>query len=140
MLPSTSLLVLVGFVAWTLLLVVVMEVLRSVLTLARKKRANDFAVDGRDVSPFAGRLSRAHANCLENLPVVTALVVVALLSKHGEIVDPLAPWLLGARILQSTVHLVSTSVLAVLVRFTLFVVQLAIMGIWTFGLLRLSAG
>ncbi len=40
------------------------------------------------------------------------------------ITDSLAPWVLAARIAQSSVHLVSTSTPAVLVRFSLFMLQL----------------
>ena len=51
------------------------------------------------------------------------------------ITDPLAWWLLGARVFQSLVHLVSVSSLAVTVRFSAFAVQLAIGLYWAFGLL-----
>lgn len=44
--------------------------------------------------------------------------------------DPLAMPLLYARVAQSTVHLISTSVPAVLLRATLFAVQLAIAAAW----------
>ena len=49
--------------------------------------------------------------------------------------DPLAPWLLGARIVQSGIHLASTSVAAVNARFTAFAVQMAIAVYWAWALI-----
>ncbi|MFT5686058.1 MAG: putative MAPEG superfamily protein, partial [Myxococcota bacterium] len=100
-----------------LLLVVAIIGWRSVLVLRE------------DVSPFAMRLSRAHANCVENLPVFAAIVVVAGFAERFAVTDPLAPVLLAARVGQSVVHLASTSYWAVMVRFGLFVVQVGI-GVW----------
>ena len=51
------------------------------------------------------------------------------------ITDPLAPWLLGARVVQSVVHLASLSEAAVTVRFGFFAVQVAIAAWWTIALL-----
>ena len=49
------------------------------------------------------------------------------------VTDPLALWLLGARIVQSLIHLASLSVIAVTLRFTAFAVQLiiSVYGAWT---------
>jgi len=49
--------------------------------------------------------------------------------------DPLAPWLLGARVLQSSIHLASTSVVAVNARFAAFMLQVAIAVYWVWALL-----
>jgi hypothetical protein len=46
------------------------------------------------------------------------------------ITDGLALWLLAARIVQSTIHFVSTNVVAVGARFTVFAVQMAIGIYW----------
>jgi hypothetical protein len=48
--------------------------------------------------------------------------------------DPLAWWLVAARVLQSSVHLASLSVMAVNVRFTFFAVQMAIAAYWAWAL------
>ena len=81
------------------------------------------------------RLARAHANCLEGLPVFGGLLVVALVTGRSDVTDPLAPWLLGARIVQSGIHLASTSVAAVNARFTAFAVQMAIAVYWAWALI-----
>ena len=63
-----------------------------------------------------------------------ALILLALATGNGAITDPLARWVLVARVAQSTVHLISTSELAVTIRATLFSVQLGIMGYWIYQL------
>ena len=79
---SPSLLALLGYAAWTLVLLVGIGALRSGLTLSGQRAANSFRPDGSDVSEFSGRLSRAHANCYESLPAFAAIVLVAVVSGH----------------------------------------------------------
>lgn len=127
--------VLVGLTAWTLFLLILMEALRSRLILTGEIAANQFRPDNSNLSPFMQRLARAHANCVESLPVFGALLVVALITNRAGVTDPLAPWVLVARVVQSCVHLVSLSVLAVWVRFIAFAVQIAIAVHWAWALL-----
>ena len=134
---TTSALVLTLFLAWTLLLLVVMEALRSYLVVTGRVRSNGFAPDNAGLSPFMQRLARAHANCIESLPVFGGLLLVALVTDRTGVTDALAPWLLGARVIQSGIHLASTSVIAVNARFTAFAVQMGIGVYWTCGLLGL---
>ncbi len=129
---SLTALALLGYVAWTVMLLVVMEVLRSVLVLSKRHAANSFSADGADVSPFAHRLARAHANCYESFPIVGGLLLLALATGQGAVTEPLAMALLAARIAQSCTHLVSGSVLACQIRFTFFVIQLGIALRWMF--------
>lgn len=126
---------LTGFIAWTLLLLVLMEALRSQLVMSRRVPANRFQPDNANLSPFMQRLARAHANCLEGLPIFGGLMLVALVTERTAVTDPLAPWLLAARIVQSVIHLASLSVTAVTLRFTAFAVQMAIGVYWTLRLL-----
>lgn len=132
---TTSALVLTLFIAWTLLLLLVMEVLRSQLVATGRVQPNAFRPDNGNLSPFMQRLARAHANCVESLPVFGGLLVVALLTQRSGVTDPLAPWFMAARLAQSTIHLVSLSAAAVTARFAFFAVQLAIGAWWTWSLL-----
>ncbi|MGO4502943.1 MULTISPECIES: MAPEG family protein [unclassified Dyella] len=132
---STSSLVLTLFIAWTLFLLVLMEGIRSYLVVSGRARSNEFKPDNANLSPFLQRLARAHANCIESLPVVGGLLLVAIVTGRSGVTDGLAPWLLVARMAQSVTHLVSLSVLAVNVRFFFFAVQLAIAIYWTCALL-----
>ena len=127
---SRSAVVLTGFIAWALALVILMEILRTRLVLSGRVAANAFQADNSGLSPFMQRLARAHANCLEGLPVFGGLLVVALVTGQTGVTDGLAPWLLAARIVQSLTHLVSTSVPAVNLRFTAFAVQMVIGSYW----------
>lgn len=130
-----SALALTGFIAWTLALLVLMEVIRSKMVLAKELPANGFLPDNSNLSPFMQRLARAHANCLEGLPVFGGLMLVTLATGRAEVTDPLAWLLLAARIAQSSIHLASVSSGAVTLRFSAFAVQMAIAVYWSCRLL-----
>src|SRR5690349_22061886 len=100
---------LTGFVSWALFLLVLMETIRTKLVVTKEVAANSFTPDNSGLSPFRQRLARAHANCVEGLPIFGGLLAIAIMTARTGITDALAFWLLGARIVQSTIHLVSTS-------------------------------
>jgi uncharacterized MAPEG superfamily protein len=124
-----------AFAAWQVLLTFVLGFYRTGLVLGGSKTANAFATDGSDTPGFGRRLTRARDNCYENLPMFTALVVAANLAGRASVTDPLAIWVLGARIGQSVTHLASTSIPAVQLRFGFYLAQIGIMGWWAFRLL-----
>lgn len=133
---SPSAFALLGLVAWTVLLVLLLVNQRGLLVMSGRMKVNVFAADGSNTpGAFGQRLVRAHANCVENVPLFCAALLYAMVTQQTVITDPLAPTLLVARIVQSVVHLLSTSALAVWVRFAAFFVQLIILIWW---LLRLS--
>lgn len=132
---SASLMSLTGFIAWTLFLLVLMESIRSKLVLSKVVPANGFNPENSNLSPFMQRLARAHANCLEGLPIFGGLLVVAVLSGNSAMTDPLAFVFLGARILQTLIHLSSLSSVAVTLRFLMFSIQMGIGVYWAFCLL-----
>jgi len=126
---------LTGFIAWTLALLVLMEVIRSKMVVAGEVPANGFDPANSKLSPFMQRLARAHANCLEGLPIFGGLMLVALVTGRAGVTDPLAPVLLAARVIQSTIHVASLSNVAVTLRFSAFAVQVAIGAYWAWRLL-----
>jgi uncharacterized MAPEG superfamily protein len=132
---NVSATVLVGLTAWTLFLLILMETLRSRLIMTKAVAANALKPDNANLSPFMQRLARAHANCVESLPVFSALLVVALLTNRAGITNPLAPCLFAARVIQSSAHLASLSIPAVWVRFIAFAIQIAIAVYWSWALL-----
>lgn len=134
---TPTLMALTGFVAWALFLLILMEVIRSKLVVTGEVPANRFRPDNANLSAFMQRLARAHANCIEGLPIFGGLMLIALLADRSQVTDPLAYVLLAARITQSVIHLVSLSVIAVNLRFLAFAVQMAIAVYWT---IRLLAG
>ena len=127
---TTTLLALLGFLCWTLFLLVLMEIIRSKLVLTGEVPANSFNPENSNLSPFMQRVARAHANCLEGLPLFGGFMILAVIAGKSSITDPLAYVLLAARIAQSTIHLASTSSLAVTARFTAFAVQIGIAVYW----------
>jgi uncharacterized MAPEG superfamily protein len=132
---SSSAIALVGFIIWTLLLLLLMETARVGLVATRKFDARQFRPDNANLSPFMQRLARAHANCVESFPVFGGLLLVALVTGQTSITDPLGFFVLGARIVQSSVHIASLSTVAVNVRFLAFTVQVAIALYWAYRLL-----
>jgi len=132
---NPTLTALTGFVAWSLFLLVLMELIRSKLVVTKVVPANGFTPDNSNLSPFMQRLARAHANCVEGLPIFGGLMLIAVVAGKTTVTDPLAYWFLWARIIQSVIHLCSLSSLAVTLRFGAFTVQLAIGVYWAVRLL-----
>lgn len=135
---SASALALIGYVAWTLLLVITIITIRTWISLVGKRESYYFKPDGSDGSKASERMCRAHANCVENLPIFGAIILVAIATGNSDITDSLALWVLAARVAQSVTHLISISNLAITVRVTFFSVQLAIEVWWVVQLARLA--
>jgi uncharacterized MAPEG superfamily protein len=126
---------LVGFAGWFTLLSIVMGLYRMRYIFSGEKAANSFATDGRDLDALGQRITRARDNCYETLPIFAALALGANIAGRLDVTDPLAMWVLYARIAQSVTHIISTSVPAVMVRANLFFVQALIYLWWTIRLL-----
>ena len=119
--------ILLGFATWTLvLLIATVGVYRWVRILFRKAPIASFRSDQLEGEDWYRRGTRAHANCVENLPVFGAIVlVISAIGVNGPIVDSLCTTVLIARILQSLVHVSHVQTDAfVAVRFSFFSVQL----------------
>ncbi len=127
---STTATALLGLVGWSLLLVFMLANMRGWKIMGGHKAVNAFNADGSDVPGFGQRLTRAYANCLENLPGQAAVLLYAMFAGQTAITDPLACTLLGARMLQSVVHLFSTAPLFVWIRFASYLVQVLILLSW----------
>lgn len=118
---------LLGFAAWTLtLLMATVGVYRWGNILFAKAAIASFRHDAPEGAGWYQRGTRAHANCIENLPVFGAIVyLITVTNLHGPLVDALCATILAARIIQSTVHISheQTNVF-VSVRFSFYSVQL----------------
>lgn len=132
---SSTVYALIGFIAWTLFLLVLMEAIRTYLVVTGAVASNGFTPDNAGLSPFMQRLARVHANCIEGLPLFGGLLTVAIMTSKTSITDSTALWFLVARIGQSVTHLISTSPAAVSLRFTAFAIQMLIAVHWCWGLL-----
>lgn len=99
--------VLLGFVGWTLaVLLGTIGVYRWSRILTGRAKLNEFPAETPHGDDWYRRAMRSHANCLENLPLYTALVVVMVaIDVQSPMLDTLAILLLAARILQTIVHI-----------------------------------
>jgi uncharacterized MAPEG superfamily protein len=117
---------LVGFVAWTVSLVLFTIGLPRIAAIVKHEaKPNSFDPSVPHGSERYRRSMRAHANCVENLPVFAALVLLgSALGMSGSLFQLAAFAVLPARVLQSVCHIWSGRNRAVLLRFVFFSVQL----------------
>ncbi|MFE8073343.1 MAPEG family protein [Marinobacteraceae bacterium S3BR75-40.1] len=118
---------LLGFALWTLaVLLFTVGVYRWSLILTGRAEVKSFRADDVQGRDWYRRAMRAHANCVENLPVF-GVIVFALYAGGfaGPVINFLAATVLGARICQSVVHvaLPQTNPIAFM-RFLFFFTQL----------------
>lgn len=128
---TTPLWCLLGFAAWTQCLVLLgIGPYRVGKVLFAKARPGSFPAAIPHGPDWYQRLMRAHANCVENLPVFGAVVLTgAVIGYQNATFDQLAVVYLLARIGQTTAHLSSGRGLVINVRFVFFLTQvLAVLG------------
>ena len=118
---------LLAFAAWTVLLLLsTIGVYRWSRILTGQTPIREFRADQVEGADWYRRSMRAHANCVENLPVFGAIVLALSASQlGGTTVSYLCITVLVARVLQSLVHVClpqSNTVAAV--RFAFFFVQI----------------
>jgi len=122
--------VLLGFAFWTLItLLGSVGVYRWSRILTGRSKLNEFPADVPHGSDWYRRAMRAHANCVENLPVYGAIVVAIIVSGvRSETLDILAIVLLVARVFQTITHIVFEQTNNVVgIRFAFFLTQLVCM-------------
>ena len=122
--------VLLFFAGWTLAtLLATVGVYRWSRILTGRAALSEFRADEPHGSEWYRRAMRAHANCVENLPVYAAIVVVIVASGvRSPMLDRLAVVLLAARVLQTATHVaVRQTDAAVAVRFAFFFTQIVCM-------------
>jgi uncharacterized MAPEG superfamily protein len=136
---TASICALLGYTAWTLALVSTYVFYRTGLVFMRKTPANSWTRGGATWQDPAiiTRISHAHMNCVENLPLVAAVILAAQALGQGAVTDGLACVLLGARIAQSVVHIIAVNHWMVFIRASLWTVQAAILVWWILKLAQL---
>jgi uncharacterized MAPEG superfamily protein len=120
-----------AFALWTLAVPLgAVGVYRWSRILRGKQAIHTFRSDAVEGADWYRRAMRAHANCVENLPVFGAIVwTLDGLALRGSVVDALAALVFVCRVGQSTVHLGWTETArSVSIRFTLFFAQVLCMG------------
>lgn len=127
---NLSLWMLLGFACWTLFVLLIgVGVRRWLLIFSGRAALTSFPGDTAHGSPAYRRAVRAHANCVENLPVFAAIVLVASAARLSPPnFSALSVAVVGARFLQTTVHMILPENNATIaMRFTFFLVQVLAM-------------
>jgi uncharacterized MAPEG superfamily protein len=101
---------LLGFATWTaLLLLLTVGIYRWSRIFTGRVAIRNFPADAAGGEEWYRRATRAHANCIENLPVFGAIVFALHVAQvGGSLVDALAVIVLVARVCQSLVHVCFT--------------------------------
>ncbi|TDT43531.1 MAPEG family protein [Halospina denitrificans] len=118
---------LLGFAVWTvLILLFTVGIYRWSRILRGKTEIKSFRADVIEGEDWYLRSMRAHANCVENLPVFGAIVFALYASGiSGTATNVLVALVLVARVCQSITHVALTQTNAVaFVRFIFFFIQL----------------
>ena len=98
----TGMTALLIYIVWTLILALSYATYRLPLVLTGKKAANHWERGNAVDDPaILVRAKAAHLNCLENLPLFAALVLVAAATGQSETVNAVAGFIVAARIGQS---------------------------------------
>jgi len=120
----TGITALLLFALWTLALMLTYVFYRTGLVMTGAKRADSWTRGRPTEDPgFIVRAQHAHMNCVENLPVFAAIVLAAYALARPGVADGAGPYVLWARLAQSTVHLIGVNHVLVFVRGTLFTIQ-----------------
>jgi uncharacterized MAPEG superfamily protein len=122
--------VLLAFACWTLVVLMVgVGIRRWTLFLTGRAQLTDFPADMAHGSTAYRRAVRAHANCVENLPVFGAIVFAGFAAQVASVtMDVLAQAFMAARICQTLIHmLVPETNATVFVRFSFFLIQIIAM-------------
>ena len=131
---------LLAFAMWTLLLLLfTIGIYRWSRIFSGRVPIRDFPADAAGGEEWYRRATRAHANCIENLPVFGAIVFALHAGQvAGTLVDALAVTVVVARMFQSMVHVcfVHTNAVASW-RFGFYFVQF-ICFVWLTGLIVLA--
>jgi uncharacterized MAPEG superfamily protein len=124
--------VLLAFAGWTIaLLLGSVGVYRWSHIVTGRREIKSFRADDVTGDDWYKRAMRAHANCIENLPIYGAIVLAIVVADlQSPLLDTLAVVLIGARVIHSIIHVAfqQTNLVASF-RFTFFFIQLVCM-VW----------
>ncbi|MBF7074062.1 MAPEG family protein [Glaciecola sp. MH2013] len=133
---NDTIIALLLYISWILILLLVLAAYRTSLTASGKKQGLKFQADGSDIPAMGERITRVHANAVECFSFIGGVMLLAIATDSTAITNDLAMVVVAARLLQSAVHLASTSNVAIQARFVFFLVQFAIVGYWVFKLFQ----
>lgn len=122
------------FALWTVALVLLLAIARLSAAITQKRKFSTFRPTGDTEQLDA--FSRAHMNAVENLPIFAVVYLSASYLSDNPIIPTLGMIVLGARIIQSLLHIISRADAIVAIRAVLQFTQVVCF-IWL-GLIALS--
>lgn len=122
---TTPLYALMGFVFWTVFIVIAIGLARVAQVASGKTAVNGFPSGQPHGTDGYWRMNRAHMNCVENLPLFAAVVLAGHVSGlTAGTFATLSQVYVAARVVQTIIHVSSGSAMAVNLRFASFLVQM----------------
>lgn len=131
---NNTIITLIAYIGWIILLLFVLAAYRTTYAKNSSKSLK-FKADGSDTAPLGERITRAQANCVESFSFIGGILLLAVATDSTAITNSLAIYVLLARLIQSIVHIISTSNLFIQIRFVFFLVQVGICIYWLYMLL-----
>jgi len=117
---------LIFYALWAILLVLLVVAARLFQILGGKAQADSFTPGTPHGSAAYWRLNRAQINTVENLPIFAAIVLSGYVVGQGTATfNLLAAVVFYGRVVQSLIHILSGSRLAITLRVLAFAVQIA---------------
>lgn len=121
---TTPLFALMGFVFWTVFIVLAIGGARIAQVASGKADINSFPAGQPHGGDAYWRLNRAHMNCVENLPLFAAVVLAGHVTGLTEgTFATLAQVYVSARVVQTIIHVSSGSAMAINLRFSAYLLQ-----------------
>jgi len=135
-----SILALVFYALWAIALVLMVAGDRVLLVLKGEAKITEFSPGVPHGTDSYWRINRAHMNTLENLPIFGAVVLSGwAIGLETLLFNRLAVIVVCARVVQSVIHILSGSALAINLRFAAYGVQLVCI-IWMAVMIVEQAG
>uniref|UniRef100_A0A7S1UQT3 Uncharacterized protein n=1 Tax=Grammatophora oceanica TaxID=210454 RepID=A0A7S1UQT3_9STRA len=121
---SSALAALMAFCALTLLHVSIVIIHRNILIITGKRKPTEFGkTRDEEENSFIGRVSNSHYNCLESLPLLTAVVLINYVVDGAPDISDKAWFYVAARAGQALSHWASVGMLGVTGRFLCFAIS-----------------
>lgn len=127
---SPTIIMLMGLITWTIILLLGVAGSRFHAIGSGRFHLRHITPDGEHLAPYAHRLHRAHLNCVENLPMVVGVCLIAFMLNQVQVINPLAYVFLACRVIQSLIHLFSVRFYALIARLLFYSVQIGLLLYW----------
>src|ERR1700688_206730 len=109
-----SIVALVLYALWAIALVLMVGADRTLMVIRGEAKANSFTPGVPHGSDSYWRINRAHMNTVENLPIFAAVVLAGwAIGLETVMFNRLAVIVVCARVVQSVIHILSGSALAI---------------------------